>query len=156
MEEIKASFERLHKDFDMLHEVGLRTITSLGKEKDEAEKKVEELEGEVVALRAELVQAERKKAEKEDIEMGGIGSSSPETIDAATNTEKLKTMVGTATNTGKRSYAQAVVRTQVGGKGKGPKTPAVTSEVSGGAASPLQRFSFVEDLSEYEEEETER
>ena len=44
------------------------------------------------------------------------------------------------------------------GKGKGPKTPAATpvvSEVPGGAAGPLQRFPFVEDQSEYEEEERE-
>ena len=68
-------------------------------------------------------------------------------------------------NTGKRTYAQAAAQIQAEvmkekgmGKRKGSNTPAETSEVSevsGGAEGPLQRFLFVEDLSEYEEEETE-
>ena len=45
------------------------------------------------------------------------------------------------------------------GKGRGPNILVVTSqveelsEVSGSAAGPLQRLPFVEDLSQYEEEE---
>ena len=70
-----------------------------------------------------------------------------------------------ATNTEKRTYAQAAGQTQAEvtkekgkGKRKGPNTPAEeseVSEVSGGAAGPLQRFPFVEDFSEYKEEEKE-
>ena len=85
------------------------------------------------------------------MEMGGTGSPSQ------TNTEsEMKT----------KTYAQAAAQTlaekreekeQGKGKGKarGPNTPAEKSGDSGGAASPLQRFPFVEDLSKYEEKETE-
>ena len=87
----------------------------------------------------------KKEAEKEDVEMGDIGSPSPKTTtDAATNTE-----------TTIRTYAQPAAQTPRG-KGKGPSPPVAkpeVSEVSGRAAGLPQRFPYVEDLSDYEEEE---
>ena len=69
-------------------------------------------------------------------------------------------MVDAATNTEKKTYAQAAAQTQgevkeekekeVRGKGKGPSQRPPGSEQ--GASLP-QRFPFVEDMSEYEEEE---
>ena len=101
------------------------------------------------AVRAELMQAEKQEAE--DVEMGGVSLPSH------------KTMVDAAMNTERKTYAQAAAQTQAEKreeketrKGKGPNTPVAKSEileVSGGAAGPLQRFPFVEDLNEYEEEE---
>ena len=72
--------------------------------------------------------------------MGGTGSSSQ------------KTMVNAATNTETKTYAQAGAQTHAEEKGKGPKTSAVTPEESEVFAHLPQRFPFVEDLSEYEEE----
>ena len=109
---------------------------------------------EVDAVRAELVQAE-KKQEEEDVEMGGTGPPSPKTTaDVATNTE-----------TTTRTYAQAEAQAQVEvkkekgnrkEKAKGHNPPAATPAVwegPGGATGLPQRFPYVEDLSDYEEEE---
>ena len=78
-------------------------------------------------------------------------------------------MVDTATNTEKRTYAQAAAQTQaekreekekrkgneneVRGKGKGPSQTTPGSEQDAGLP---QRFPFVEDMSEYEEEKAEK
>ena len=62
-----------------------------------------------------------------------------------------------------KTYAQAAAQTHLEvldemkkvprGKGKGPSPPAAKPEVSGGATDLPQRFPYVEDLSDYEEEE---
>ena len=102
------------------------------------------LEGETDALRAELVQAENKEKEVEDVEKGGTGSSSQ------------KTIVDAATNTARKTYAQAAAQTQAAvikekGKGKDkercPNTPAAKSEgskASGSVVDLPHQFAFVE------------
>ena len=84
------------------------------KQEGEKRKKQEE---EVKALQTELsIIVERvKKEELEDVEMGGISLSSQ------------KTMVDAATNTEKRTYAQAAVQAQIEGK---PEVAPPVSEVS--------------------------
>ena len=151
MEREKELGERAEKMISVHHtQEVLQVKVRVGEE----EKK--KLEAEVDALRTQLVEAGNKEQEAGDVEMGGIDSPSQ------------KIMINAATNTEPKTYAQAAAQTHTEvrkekekgkaedkGKGRGPNTPVVTlevSEVSGGAAGPLQRFPFVEDLSEYEEE----
>lgn len=105
-------------------------------------------EGEMEALRAELVKVEKKKREAEDVEMGGSGSPSQEvTVDAATNTESGTYAQAGSANTSRGREGE--------GEKKGPNTAAAKSEMSeilGCVAGPLQGFAFVEDLIDYEEE----
>ena len=71
------------------------------------EEENKKLEAELKALRAKLVIAAKKEKEGEDVDMGATGSSPPickSTTDAATNTEK-------------KTYAQATVHIPA----KGPK-----------------------------------
>ena len=106
---------------------------------------------EKIHLQRELARVTEKAkwAAAEYVGMGGTGSPSQKImVNATTNTE-----------TETKTYAQAAAQTQVkvpkeqaGGKEKGPRKPAVTSEVSAVVTSLPHRFPFVEDLSEYEEE----
>ena len=101
MSSVKAEWEKKERELDQVYEDLNHAQERL--QLEEAEKK--EREEEVKALRAELsTVAERvKKEEPEDVEMGGFRPPSGKTVDAATNTEK-------------RTYAQAAVQAQVEGK----------------------------------------
>ena len=128
----------------------LGELTHLRDKARENKKEKEKLGSELVALRVALAQVEKEKKEMEDIEMGGTSPPSPKTTaDAATNTVMMT-----------RTYAQVAAQPQEEGnteKGKRKVvTPAVLAvpavpEVSEGLVLP-QRFPYVEDLSDYEEE----
>ena len=121
------------------------------KERDEAR---QETKREMEVLRAMLAEFTKNEVEREGMNMGDTDSPSQ------------KTMVDAAANTEKRTYAQAAAQTQAEkreekgkgkenkkeawGKGKGTSQTPPGSEQ--GAGLP-QRFPFVGDMSEYEEEE---